>query len=230
MSGYTTVDNWLFDVVMPVASFTTFKIVCAIARKTWGWQKEQDRISYSQFQAMTGIASRGSIKAAIDDAIDNGWVQRVKRGQYFLYSVTSTANVPLDNKQYGKRTSTSTGNVPVTSTGNVLTKRKDKINNKTRGKGESNPYWCLPDNLKTEGFIKAWKVWLESVDERGLTFSETQARLTLDDLSAMGPQRAMVAVRESARRGWKSVYEPNFSSNGNGNHAVTQDDDGGLYV
>jgi len=35
-----------------------FKVLCAIVRKTYGWHKDTDRISNSQFEKMTGIKKR----------------------------------------------------------------------------------------------------------------------------------------------------------------------------
>jgi len=42
MSGYTKVDNWLFDEVMPNTKGNAYKVVSVVARKTWGWKKDSD--------------------------------------------------------------------------------------------------------------------------------------------------------------------------------------------
>jgi len=126
MSGYTKVDNWLFDVVMPDAKPNTFKVVAAVERKTAGWGKKQDKISLSQFQDLTGIANRTTLCRAIQDALDNGYINRVKVGATYVYSTPSTETV-LGG--YRNSTSSGTETVPVASTETVPTKEQSVNNN-----------------------------------------------------------------------------------------------------
>jgi phage replication O-like protein O len=106
MSGYTKVDNWLFDEVMPKAKPNTFKVVAAVVRKTAGWGRKSDRISARQLQKMTGIASLGTLQAAINDALEHGYIERKSAGQMFVYC-------------YGNRNSTVTETVTPTVTETV---------------------------------------------------------------------------------------------------------------
>ena len=123
MSGYTKVDNWLFDAVMPTVSPGAFKVISAVIRCTAGWNKESDTISLSQFQKMTGIANRTNLGRAIQEALDAGYIARNETGNSFEYRVrTSTETVPDEPKQYRNSTSTSTETVPVASTETVHTK------------------------------------------------------------------------------------------------------------
>ena len=56
-SGYTPVDNTIFDHIMPTLSGNGLKILLVALRQTWGWKddrsptgrKRSDQISYSQF-------------------------------------------------------------------------------------------------------------------------------------------------------------------------------------
>ena len=135
MSGYTKVDNWLFDIVMPNAKPSTYKVVCAVIRCTAGWNKDSDVISLSQFQKLTGIANRTNLSNAIQDAIDCGYISRQSSGNSFVYSANastesvppaSTESVPVKPKQYQNSTSTSTESVPFASTESVHTKEHSK--------------------------------------------------------------------------------------------------------
>lgn len=71
----TSIPNYLFDFVMPKVGTAEFKIICAIARKTFGWWKEFDKISRSQFEEMTGLSS-ATIKRAIKNLENDGWIER----------------------------------------------------------------------------------------------------------------------------------------------------------
>ena len=60
------VPNVIFDQVMPKVSHATFKVLMAIVRKTYGWNKVSDHISIKQITDMTGVKKTGvlaSIKA-----------------------------------------------------------------------------------------------------------------------------------------------------------------------
>lgn len=48
--GFTQFPDELFDVVMPRVSGAEWKVICYIARRTIGFRKEWDRISWAQFQ------------------------------------------------------------------------------------------------------------------------------------------------------------------------------------
>ncbi len=60
---YTKVPNVLLE-FMGHFTEAEFKVVLAIARKTIGWGKEKDKISFSQIETMTGI-SRTAIHYAL---------------------------------------------------------------------------------------------------------------------------------------------------------------------
>lgn len=130
MTGYTKVDNWLFDEVMPNAKPNTFKVVMAIARCTNGWKKECDQISMSRFQELTGIASRATLNKAIQDALESGYISRSEIGISFEYRLmASTETVPVSDDQYRNSTDTGTETVLETGTETVHTKenRKESI-------------------------------------------------------------------------------------------------------
>lgn len=112
--GFTRVDNWLFDVVMPNASPNTFKVVSAVVRATAGWGKESKELTLDDFQKMTGIIGRSTTQNAVQDAIDCGYIAREKSGRGFAYSPKivlqeGDATVPKSyHEQYQNRTDDST--------------------------------------------------------------------------------------------------------------------------
>lgn len=64
-------SNYLMDIIMPNVRPTTFKVICAIARQTWGWANGAEWVTLSQkdIADLTGISSPNTIKAAIDEAL-----------------------------------------------------------------------------------------------------------------------------------------------------------------
>ena len=113
MDSHTVVNDWLFDEVMPNTGHAAFKIVCAVSRKTWGFLKEWDEISFSQFSKITGISGRNHISNGIQEAIDKGYIVREKWGAGFRYKVASSNETLLNYvKQLLKDTSTSNEKLP----------------------------------------------------------------------------------------------------------------------
>jgi len=52
----TQIPNIIFDQFMAKMSHAEFKIVMAVARKTYGWHKDKDRISLTQIIELTGVS------------------------------------------------------------------------------------------------------------------------------------------------------------------------------
>lgn len=68
--NFTQIHNIVFDEIMAEVKPTTFKVLMAILRKTIGWQKTQDAISFSQLRDITGIKSNDTIYAATEELAD----------------------------------------------------------------------------------------------------------------------------------------------------------------
>jgi hypothetical protein len=83
------------DVMTPRLSPTAMLVLLVVVRQTWGWvarpggnpreRRKWDRISYSQFQANSGIGSRATISRALSECMEKGFVLRrqvgTERGQ-----------------------------------------------------------------------------------------------------------------------------------------------------
>jgi len=55
----TQVPNVLLDEVIPKLPPGAVRVLLAIVRKTYGFQKSSDCISYSQLQVLTGLSREG---------------------------------------------------------------------------------------------------------------------------------------------------------------------------
>ena len=85
-SNYTQVPNVFFDDILEGLNLAETKVLLAIMRKTFGWQKQIDRISYSQIVKMTGL-SKVSISSGIKSLEEKDIIFVVRKGQKSYYSV-----------------------------------------------------------------------------------------------------------------------------------------------
>lgn len=76
-SGYTMFDNFILDVIMPELKPTHWKVLCFIMRKTIGWHRVEDGLSYSQIMDGTGIKNRTTISGAIKELVRLGYIARL---------------------------------------------------------------------------------------------------------------------------------------------------------
>ncbi len=76
--SHTQISNDFIDKYMNVLSGEAVKIFIAISRKTIGWHKDCDRISYSQLLKLTGIKSVNGLKKGIKQLLDNFLIKQEK--------------------------------------------------------------------------------------------------------------------------------------------------------
>lgn len=85
--GYTQVPNEVLDNQSKMTD-PEFRVVVAICRRTFGWQKQKDRISLSQLEEDTGLSRQGVLNG-IDRALKDDWIQReecrTERGKGYIY-------------------------------------------------------------------------------------------------------------------------------------------------
>lgn len=70
----TQIPNYILDIMMPQLGDTEFKIIMVIARQTYGWHKEADKISYFQLIKKTG-ASNGAVAIAVKSLREKGLIK-----------------------------------------------------------------------------------------------------------------------------------------------------------
>jgi len=91
-NNYTQLPNVILDEYLPLMGIAELKVVMLVARKTFGWQKEDDKISLSQMEDATGLSRQGVIDG-VNAAIERGVLCRVQVGQGFLYHLNIDENV-----------------------------------------------------------------------------------------------------------------------------------------
>lgn len=72
----------------------------------------------------------------------------------------------------------------------------------------------LPLLLQTPDFQSAWEDWQRHRREIGKTLKPTTIKAQLAKLDAMGPERAVSAIRHSIEGGWQGIFEPTGKGKG----------------
>lgn len=85
--NYTQLPNQLLDEVMPdVGTLAELKVTLAIARQTFGWHREEQLVSLTQLEQLTGL-SRQSVQAGVQAALERGFVGRRQKGKAYVYGL-----------------------------------------------------------------------------------------------------------------------------------------------
>lgn len=84
--NYTQLPNALLDHHLPDMKEAELKVVLAIARATFGWHKEKDKLSLSQLMERTGLTRQGVVNG-IQNGIERGIIARIEDGMGFVYSL-----------------------------------------------------------------------------------------------------------------------------------------------
>lgn len=173
--NYTQCPNIFFDEILKNISGSEVKVFCVIMRKTFGWQKTRDRISYSQIMDMAGIASKATVSEAIKSLETKGYIIAEKEKQITVYSINVSEVEPVQKlNQYDNCTSTGTEiepSQPKTGTKTVHTK-ENNINKLSKeiyieieaaySKTYKEIFGVEPSLIMFSAFRKREKVLLES--------------------------------------------------------------------
>jgi phage replication O-like protein O len=84
--NYTQVANLFIEKYMSVCSGAETKIFLAISRRTIGWHKNSDVISYAQLKILTGL-SVNSLKTGIADLLEKGLIIQRKTKIGYAYDL-----------------------------------------------------------------------------------------------------------------------------------------------
>ncbi len=143
-NGYTTIANEIVEALahITLTAYET-RVLWALLRKTYGWHKKSDRISYSQWEQMTGlnrrhlgrtliqlaerkiitIASRGN-NVSLEYSFQKDyskWITTENRHELLPQEATGTETIASSG-----RTIASRGNETIASLGNHKRKKETK--------------------------------------------------------------------------------------------------------
>lgn len=95
---YTRVRNAVFDEIIPHLSHAESVILFVIIRKTLGWKKDEDAISYSQLAKGANVRSMATIKKYTQSLADKGLIfikKTSKSHSPFVYSLNKKYVITL---------------------------------------------------------------------------------------------------------------------------------------
>lgn len=100
--NYTQIPNVVLDEWIKILNYSEFKILMIICRKTFGWHKTKDKISYNQLSEMTGICKNtviSSLKKLEDYGLIKKTISKNKKGfnNTNTYEI-SIKDIPKDEK------------------------------------------------------------------------------------------------------------------------------------
>jgi len=224
--------NWLLDTIMPQVDANAFRIICVIARKTWGWNKNADIISISQFAKLSGIKTRTTTIRAINSALESGFVSRSGKGRSHVYRMQfsdklvqkldhapGTETIPRSHKTSIETVLPSTETVP-----KIVQKLDPQIEKeliKTLSLAETFTNltgFFMPADHESRMNQEQWVKPLKAIENQG-----------------MGEERIKFAVGKMREGGYtikspKSILTFALNWNGSQNGQVTKTKDGGMYV
>ena len=109
--NYTQIPNRLLEEHMAKMGHAEFKVVMAVARRTFGWHKRSDRISLSQLEDLTGL-SRPSVISGVQEAMERGVLERTESGNSYEYRLVFQGGVPVQESTDPDSKDTSPGGKP----------------------------------------------------------------------------------------------------------------------
>jgi len=143
--NFTQIPNFFFDELMAQLKDSEFRCLMLIARKTYGFHKDIDKIANSQFIKFTGLSKRG-IQNGLKYLLEKGIITRHEKGEgniissYSInlnYFLGGANNAPLNKKQVNKLHQGGAQNTPVlvqkmTISGAHNLPTKERLQNKTK--------------------------------------------------------------------------------------------------
>jgi Bacteriophage replication protein O. len=168
--NYTQTPNELFDECMKKMGEAELRVTLAVIRKTMGYHKDKDAISWSQIVEMTGL-SRTSTQDGINKAVEHGFIEIIGKGKR---GVNIFRLVVLPD-QSTNTTSTGSEGLPVTGSEGLPTKETEKETKKenTSPNGKASK---IELDAQYDAIAEVWDTnangWIVSI--RGMIFGSTK--------------------------------------------------------
>lgn len=211
-----------------------WRVLWVILRKTYGWHKKTDRISYTQLEEATGI-NRRHIARAITKLLSRNIITQTGKGYGLEYglqknyeswlNVTSTGNeivTPTGDKSLPEQV-TNDEKVIVTSTGQESLPIQDaslpkevtkSLPKQVKTKAIKHLTKAIlqkqvPDFLPKDINIECWAAFMEVREEKGAVQSEYALKCIVSDLESLKKQGddPNEVLKQSITNGWKGVFK-----------------------
>ncbi len=203
--NYTQIPNIYFDSIMQTLNHTENIVFLVIMRKTFGWHKKRDKISYSQIMELTGIKSRTTVSTALKGLLEKGLIETQKAGQLISYTVSINELVQKID-QSKNCTGTSPNSVlvePKTSPNSVHTKeilnKNKEIEKQIKEREKENLFLVFYQNYpkktnKTDAIKK-----FEQLQKKGITLEVILQKLEVYKKQIRRDNTEIKYIRNPAR-------------------------------
>lgn len=199
--SYTMFHNSILEIVMPKLSGNEWKVLSFIIRKTKGYQKEEDQISYTQIRKGTGIGSFSTIQDALATLEREGYViatpgttkteatayrlntdleldwQPTKPGPEPTEKPATTKTVVQEEAHYSFCNTGTTVSVTQPTTVSVNTKESIKENNKERI-GAERPLVSSKQQMSYRETVGQFKGYLSLIEQGKAPLTESGNKMT----------------------------------------------------
>lgn len=221
--GWTKTPNCILD-AMPFMNELELKLTAALIRQTFGWKRNQVRMTWDDIKEVTSIKGRASIGKAIEMVEARGFFIN---GRKSLWSINSSQNELFEVNQSSstelKFISNSSPNelnkVDESSRNELPTSGTKEKERKEKEKEDIPPIPpkrpSLPIHLATQEMMEVWELWL---DHQEKTFdkplSDFTAKRQIKIIEGMGEVKAIAALNHSMDQGYRGIVEPKPAVNG----------------
>lgn len=196
--NYTQIPNIILDNIDKFSN-TEFKILLLICRKTFGWHKEKDKISYSQL-IKTGLG-KNTIPRAINTLKDNGYIiQTGSPHSGYSYELSIIGLTPPRVEDIPTTGTEKPKIIPTTGT------TKESLNKLSKEKEDVINLLSLPECLNTEQFHDTWKLWVEYKKQSKKKLTKSTISFQIKKLSKH-PDDAVQMIENSISNGWSGLFE-----------------------
>jgi len=216
LPNYTQIANKFID-EMPKYSGSTIKVFIAISRKTIGWHKISDRISYSQLQQITGL-SVNAIKKSIKELIKDRWIVQQSTKYGYKYDLNIAKSDISENDIALSKNDTPLSESDTKSaeliSDNDTTKEitKETILKETNIKRKGNGKIVFPPSLDNDLFRTTWAEWekyRKDIKKKltSLTRKKQLAKLAKFAYSGTDCSIAIAMINRSIENGWQGLFD-----------------------
>ena len=224
---FTRIHNAILEVLSKARlSGAEFRCIHSLLRKTYGWEKKEDRISLSQWAEGTDT-KRPHVLETLNALVKKNIItRRIEGGQVPVYGfnkyIEQWQGIGVDSER-GKRfikeevlpeqvtvpiqvTVTKAGNGSVTKAGNETVTNTGTHKRQKKIKENSDTAIIFPSSLDNDEFKTAWGEWTAYRVEAKHKLTPTTIKKQLADLSKVPVGVAIAMIDQSIKNGWRGLF------------------------
>jgi phage replication O-like protein O len=206
--NYTETPNAFYDLLPQFESLSELKVVLAVIRKTFGWHKQEDLISLTQLEELTGLSRQGVIDG-VKLGIQHGLLVRreanVDGNEGYFYGLNLVNNIDYSKKNQSILLTTTSQQNGLPLVNNIDTQKKPL----NKGKESARPISFFEERISglivTYGELKvgaARRIANNKQKGDNLTFIER----CIDNLT----EKEMEDYKKSVAQAQPKIINPEF--------------------